>query len=692
MVKKMSREQKYKLMRGVGWEMYDLQPGYYVGTTEAIPELDIPGQHFFDASGGFRTIFPELVGTVSCWPSMLALASTFDPSIVESFAGALATEFKGKGANGILGPGVNVNRVARNGRNFEYISGEDPYLGSKMAAAYVTGVQNEGVMTVTKHYALNHEEAKRDSGSSNADDKTVWELYYPPFQAAIDAGTTAAMCSYNKEDEVYSCSNEKTLQSMKVGMGFQGFVQSDWWATHETSVAQGLDQMQPNALCCEENEDGELEKSFKGEEWFNDTQLDAVSAAAIDASATRVLAAMYKVGIKSNVCEPPYCNETLLTMVTNDDHAFMAREAAKEAIVMLKNEDVLPLSPAKVKTLAIIGSAAAALAFNPNNPNQGSLDWATGDYYAGGGSGHVTAPYVITPLEGISNRALLDGIVVLNSTSDNFTEAIEIAKQADVTIVVGGTSSGESRDRESLSLDNNADALISAVSYTGTKVVVLTQTCGAITMPWRDDVSAVLSLFLGGQETGNAWADVLFGAHSPTGHLPIMIPATDDDQIPPSASDSIIYAEGMATSYRNKNFKAAYPFGHGLAYTTFEYGKFQSHSCGEDVCVVGKITNVGERSAQATPQVYLEFPIEAGFPAPVLKGFQKTDLVYPGASAKITFRLTNRDLSYFDGLLGDGYSPKWTKVKRAVAHVGASSADIRQTVSVEVGAGPEMLV
>lgn len=211
-------------------------------------------------------------------------------------------------------------------------------------------------------------------------------------------------------------------------------------------------------------------------------------------------------------------------------------------------------------------------------------------------------------------------------------------------------------------------------------------------MPWRDDVSAVLSLFLGGQETGNAWADVLFGAHSPTGHLPIMIPATDDDQIPPSASDSIIYAEGMATSYRNKNFKAAYPFGHGLAYTTFEYGKFQSHSCGEDVCVVGKITNVGERSAQATPQVYLEFPIEAGFPAPVLKGFQKTDLVYPGASAKITFRLTNRDLSYFDGLLGDGYSPKWTKVKRAVAHVGASSADIRQTVSVEVGAGPEMLV
>jgi len=399
LMKKMTREQKYKLMRGIGWDMYNVKPGYYVGTTDAVPELGIPSQKYFDASGGFRTIFPELVGTVTCFPSLLALAATWDPEIVESFGGALAAEFHGKGAHGVLGPGVNVARVARNGRNFEYISGEDPYLGSQLAAAYVRGVQNGGVMTVTKHYALNQEEWKRDVGSSDVDDKTAWELYYPPYQAAVDAGTTAFMCSYNLEDGVYSCSNEKTLQSLKQGMGFQGFVQSDWWATHDTSVAAGLDQMQPNALCCEENE------TYRGTEWFDDAHLNNVSAPDIDASARRILSAMYKLNVfETNVCDPPNCNATLATVVTNEHHAQMARKTAAESIVLLKNDAVLPIS-SEVKTIAIVGSAAVAPAFNPNNPNQGGGDWSTGDYYAGGGSGHVTAPYVVTAFDGIAKHA-----------------------------------------------------------------------------------------------------------------------------------------------------------------------------------------------------------------------------------------------------------------------------------------------
>jgi beta-glucosidase len=383
-----------------------------------------------------------------------------------------------------------------------------------------------------------------------------------------------------------------------------------------------------------------------------------------------------------NQSQVPNCNASLAAVVTNERHAQMARHSAAQSIVLLKNDDVLPISR-NVRTIAIVGSAAVAPKFNPNNPNQGSLDWATGDYYAGGGSGHTTAPYVVTAFDGISKRAMASGITILNASSDNIAEAIQAAGEADLTIVVAGTSSGESRDRDDLNLDNNANELIAAVSGTGAKVVVLTQICGAILMPWKDDVSGILSLFLGGQETGSAWGDILFGDVAPVGHLPLMIPETDMDQIEPVDSTVVPYSEGMSFSYRNSQFKSAFPFGHGLTYTTFEYGEFTSEPCGSAVCVTGTVTNTGKFAAKTIPQLYLEFPIEAGFPAPVLKGFQKTSLIYPGASAEITFRLTDRDMSYFDGFSDqNGYVPRFSMVDQAVAHVGASSADIKQTVSV----------
>lgn len=252
-----------------------------------------------------------------------------------------------------------------------------------------------------------------------------------------------------------------------------------------------------------------------------------------------------------------------------------------------------------------------------------------------------------------------------------------------MTIVVGGTSSGESKDRPNLHLDGDADRLIEAVAGTRSNVIVLTQICGTVLMPWKDQVEGIASLFLGGQETGSAWGDVLFGDHAPTGRLPVMIPAGDADHIPPADSKVITYSEGMSTSYRNPNFKSAFPFGHGLTYTTFEYSAFNAKACDDAICVVGHIKNAGQVSARTTPQLYLEFPEEAEFPTPVLKGFHKTQLIYPGATAKVEFRLTKRDMSYFDGLLDDGYSPRWTQVSRATAHIGDSSKDIKQTVDID---------
>jgi len=274
----------------------------------------------------------------------------------------------------------------------------------------------------------------------------------------------------------------------------------------------------------------------------------------------------------------------------------------------------------------------------------------------------------------------------LNSSTDNVQEAVIAANQADLVIVVAGTTTGESVDRDNLSLDNDADSLIAAVSATGKQIVVLTQICGAIVMPWRGQVSGILSLFLGGQETGSAWADVLFGDVAPIGHLPLMMPESEADQIAPANEageiTGIPYTEGLATSYRNPNFKAAYPFGHGLTYTTFNYGHFKVRPCGGDVCVRGDIVNAGDVPAGTVPQLYLQFPEEAGYAAPILKGFHKTEVIQPGASARVTFRLKGRDFSYFDGFLPDGQLPRWTMVGEAVARIGASAADIRRTVSV----------
>jgi len=239
-------------------------------------------------------------------------------------------------------------------------------------------------------------------------------------------------------------------------------------------------------------------------------------------------------------------------------------------------------------------------------------------------------------------------------------------------------------DRANLSLDDGVDSLIAAVAKSTSRTVVLTEAPGAIVMPWRNSVAAILTLFLGGQETGSAWADVLFGDHPPTGRLPVMMPATEADAIPPSTSLNITYTEGLATSYRNKNFTAAFPFGHGLTYTTFEYLGAAPVPCPTGaakalLCVQALVLNTGTVAAKTVPQLYLELPPIAGQPAPFLKGFQTTGLVFPGSRVEVVFALTARDLSYFDA-----GSSSWMLAPAATAHIGESSADIKVSVALSV--------
>jgi beta-glucosidase len=676
---KMDAPEKHALLQGIGyhekawWEVYNW---YYVGNTAPMPHLGIPSLNMQDAGAGFHSKFSEAIGTVTSFPSLLALSATWDPGLVQQYAVAVGEEFSGKGANGVLGPSLDVQRVARNGRNFEYLSGEDPYLGSRLAEAYVTGVQSQGVFAVIKHWIFNTQETNRETESSNVDERTAWELYYPPFEAAINAGACGVMCSYNQINGLFSCENEEELQHvLRERMGFRGFVQSDWWAAHSQSVKEGLDQEMP----------GEGKEVF-----FDDlTNMTRDNPEAVDNAVTRILAVIYRMRLQESAkCSPPHCKPWLMNDVTGDEHTALARTVATESVVMLRNEaDALPLEGASLpKTIAVIGEVSVAWSYDPENHAQGEGDWWTGDYYAGGGSGHISSSSVVTPLQGIMRRAEQEGVKVLSSPSNSASQALKVAEHADVLVVVVGTSSGESQDRKNLSLDGGADKLIEALAANTTdkKIIVLMQIPGAVLVPWRESVDGILAMFLGGQETGSAWGSVLFGDHSPTGRLPLTIPVSEADTIPPEVKSlSVDFTEGLATGYRNPQFAAAYPFGHGLSYGKFDYGLLSYHACdpalGDEAvaCLTSRVSNTGARAASIVAQLYVEFPAEAAYPAAILKGFVKTDKLEPGSSQAVVFVLTKRDVSYYSAASSD-----WIMVDSVTAHIGESSADVRQSLLV----------
>jgi len=537
---------------------------------------------------------------------------------------------------------------------------------------YVKGVQGQGVMTTMKHFPFNHEESQRHAYNVVVDDKTAWELYYPPYQAAVDAGVTATMCSYNREDGPNSCSNGRRLNTdLKSAMGYKGFVQSDWGATHGTTVDQGLDQDMPG-----------------DDHHYDDGPLSGVDEDLINDSVTRVLAAMYKLDLVDNVrCDPSSggCRDMFFSDVRNG-HSGLALAAATESIVLLKNDGVLPLTDS-VKTIAVVGAAANSAPYDPNGGQ-----WFVGDFYSGGGSGHVVAGHLSTPLQGIQSRALQAGIQVLVSASDDVNSAVNVAKQADVTIIVAGTSCGESYDRDHLDLDGDMDNFVPSVSAASQNTVVLTEIPGQTLMSWRDSANAIATNFLAGEETGTAWAKVLFGDHSPTGKLPVMIPASESDTIRPSnTGGDIQYSEGMSTSYRNTALNAAFPFGHGLSYTTFDYSEANTDSCVDEsneqqLCVKIVITNTGSVAAKTVVQLYLEFPEEAQHPAPLLKGFTKTGVIQPGDFEVVSILLTKRySLTYWE-------NGEWIKPSSVTAHIGDSSTDIRQTLELDLTSDLEVIV
>ncbi|CAK0888241.1 unnamed protein product [Prorocentrum cordatum] len=511
LVSQMTNTEKWTMVRGT------MNKGSWVGMIKGIRRLGIPPLTMQDGPQGFRTTSRELVGQVTSWPCALAVTATWDARAMRRWAQAMGQEFKAKGASIALGPGVNVNRVAVNGRNAEYISGEDTYLASKLVGEFVQGMQGEGVAAVVKHFVNNEQEDDRTEVDIIIDERTLWEVYYPPFQAAVDAGVASVMCSYNSVNGHPACENIKTLQEdLKGTMGFDGFVMSDWDAIKTThGAAAGADQDLPAGT------------------FFTDEVLENLSSTRLNDMVQRVLQGMARAWAASpdGLCAPGCAcghahgvvEDSKATAPLLAEHRTLAQDLASQGAVLLKNErGALPLKAAG--KVAVLGRACDA------RHNISLDDWLDMDYYVVGGSGRVAATNATSVVQGLRKSNL--------TLEESLVNDLKLARFAlagsQVAVVCGGVSSTESLDRKNLSLNEDMFIfrVISIASELQVPVVVVALAPGPVVMGWRHEASAVLLMFLSGERTGDAAAAVMTGQVNPSGRLPLTIPVFESDPVP----------------------------------------------------------------------------------------------------------------------------------------------------------------
>ena len=543
----------------------------YVGFTLGVPRLGIPALTWEDGPQG---VADGLLG-VTAWPSVGTVAQSWRPDLFREWGEAMGAEQRGKGSSVMLGPAVALPRVPWSGRVFEYVS-EDPLLTSLLAAPYVQGVQSNNISTSVKHWAFNSQEVNRGDArgspgmSSNVPQRAARELYFPPYAAAIDAGAGTVMCAFVRVNNTYACENPELLRGILfTDLGFDGIVVSDWTATHSTvaSALAGLtveQEWQKNA-------------TFYGANLTAAVRSGAVPPATLDDMALRVLTTIFATtDLGDRPVDPAATNTT--SNVTSPAHAALARRLAVAGTVLLRNEGLcltpgyctplLPLDPTTLCRVAIIGDP--------------------GDTVAGGGSGGVVPPYVVTPTAGLA-AALGPRTTLITLDGANASAAAAAAADADFAIVLVGERTSEGMDRAGLlALPAGQDALVAAVAAAQRKTIVVARCSGACLMPWRDDVLAIVSQYYAGQEAGSALADVLLGAANPAGKTTLTWPASNNDTwlsgggagggpVDPAmypgtergrGYPEVDYKEGMNVGYRWAdlyNKEPLFPFGHGLS-------------------------------------------------------------------------------------------------------------------------------
>ena len=673
LVSNMTLNEQLQFLHGTAMVETNKTHGEYTGNLLPLPRLGIPPVSMNDGPQGFRPGGTSLPGTSTAWPSGLTIAASWDVDAVYEWGVGTGREFYEKGANTMLGPGLCLARIPRNGRNFEYMSGEDPVLGRTMASAAVRGIQSQKVVATAKHFVMNNQETDRTTVSAEVDERTRFELYYPPFEGAIDADVGSVMCSYNKIHGMWSCENPDTLRELRSALGFKGYVMSDWMATHSASIMAGLDVEMPyNASMIPSIIKPALEAG-------------TITLEAIRTSVVRILTPMFAVGVMDEPLSAWDPAKRLRNVSTATSIA-SARHLSAQSTVLLKNANgVLPIPQGK--KVALVGFASGNAIVH------------------GGGSGSVTASYVATPLAGITAAAGAGSEVHYNDGT-NLTAAAELAQVCDYVIVFVGTLSSEGGDRTSLSLDDGCNVLegqcvgnahnqtqmVHAMAAANARTIVVASVPGAVTMPWSQEshVAAIMVNFMGGQEAGNAIADVLFGKVNPSGKLPITFPNHENETrlttaqwpglpLAPAGAkigDYSFYTEKLQVGYRyydahGISFSTGFPFGHGLSYTMFEYASLTVSATG--MAVSFTVKNSGAVAGSEVAQLYIGYPPAAGEPPLQLKSFHKTKKLAPGETAMVTLALTKRDFSIWDA-----QAHKWSMVQGTFElDIGSSSRDIR---------------
>jgi beta-glucosidase len=641
--------------------------------TAAVERLGIPGVLVSDGPHGLRVQPMEgdhvgLGGSLpaTCFPTASSLASTWDVALIEEVGAAIGLEARSQDVAVVLGPGVNIRRSPLCGRNFEYFS-EDPYLAGRLGAALVHGIQGQGVGTSVKHFAANNQETDRLRVSADVDERTLREIYLPAFEHIVTtAHPWTVMCAYNRVNGVHASRNRRLLtEVLRDEWGFGGLVVSDWGAVHDrvAAVEAGLDlEMPPNlgvsdAALVAAVERGELDESV------------------LDDSVRRVLQLVDRAAARQPA-DPDV-----------DAHHALARRAAAAGIVLLKNADaVLPLTGRHV---CVVG------------------EFARTPRYQGAGSSQVNPTRVDVPLEEL-RRALPDREVTFAAgflldeaeahdarSRELADEAVAAAASADVVVAFLGlppSAESEGFDRTHLDLPAAQTDLLHRLLAGRTPVVVVLANGSTVQVtPWDEQAAAVVECWLGGQAAGGAIADVLTGAVNPSGRLSETVPLRLQDTPSylnfPGEHGHVRYGEGIFVGYRGYDAVArdvAYPFGHGLSYTSFEYRDLSVRAGGspDDVAVEVTVRNVGAVAGTEVVQLYVADPVSS-VPRPPreLKGFAAC-VLDPGAETTLSFSLDARDLSYWSTVHGG-----WVvEGGEFVVEIGASSRDIRLRASVQVDA------
>lgn len=674
-------------------------------SSHGVPRLGIPEIWMSDGPHGVREEIQwdswSNAGftndSCTAFPALTCLAATWNPEMSALYGKNIGEEARYRRKDILLGPGCNIYRTPLNGRNFEYL-GEDPYLASVMVVPYIQELQKNGVAACVKHYALNNQEKWRGHIDVQLSDRALYEIYLPAFKAAVqEGGAWSIMGAYNKVRGEHACHNDLLLNRiLKEEWGFDGCAVTDWGGAHDTreAVFNGLDiEMGSYTNGLTSGRDFAYSDYFLARPYLQGLQSGEYPLSTVEDKAARVLRLIFRTAMNRN---RPWGS------FTSEAHYEAARQIGTEGIVLLKNEPVkrqqpalLPIDPSRYEKILVVG------------------DNATRRLTEGGGSSELKVKHEISPLQGLvelygdkitytqgyaAGRPRYGKVEQPRVDTDSlYRRALELAADADLVIFVGGLNKNheqdcEAGDRVQYSLPFGQDRLIPELAAINPNLVLVLVSGNAVEMKWVDEVPAILQAWYLGSEAGHALADVLGGAVNPSGKLPMSFPVklTDngahafDALCYPGDSIRVEYKEDILVGYRwhdTKKIPALFPFGHGLSYTTFSYGKatLSSSSLAADgsITVTVPVKNSGDRPGKEVVQLYIG-DNKSSLPRPKkeLKAFDKIAL-NPGEEKTVTFTITPDDLKYFD----DARHEWVAEPGKFTLYIGASSADIRTQAS-----------